>query len=108
MAVLPLGGLKQLGWRWATCGALPAPLAEADVIVMPGQSTWMAVSFKVQMHCPAGAHAQFIVGYLVQGKPASASLPGFPDLSQVPYSGCGTTTAARAPSLAMINWPASR
>jgi hypothetical protein len=68
----------------------------------------MAVSFKVQMHCPAGAHAQFIVGYLVQGKPASASLPGFPDLSQVPYSGCGTTTAARAPSLAMINWPASR
>lgn len=31
-----------------------------------------------------------------------------PDLRQVPYSGCGATTAARAPSLAMINWPASR
>jgi hypothetical protein len=107
-AVLPMGGLSQVSWEWGTCGAIAAPPAQADDILMPGESAWMAVSFKVQMRCPAGAPVQFSVGYLLQGKPAIASLPGFPDLSQVPYSGCGATTAAHAPSLAMINWPASR
>jgi hypothetical protein len=105
-AVLPLGGLSQVTWQWATCGAIAAPPAQADAIVMPGESAWMAVTFTVKEGCPGPLPVGFSVGYLVQGKPATASVPGFPDLSQVPYSGCGTTTAADAPSLAMINWPA--
>jgi hypothetical protein len=107
-AVLPLGGLSQVTWQWATCGAVAAPPAQADAIVMPGESAWMAVTFTVKEACPGPLPVEFNVGYTVQGKPATASLPGFPDLSQVPYSGCGTTTAAAAPSAAMINWPASR
>jgi hypothetical protein len=87
-AVLPMGGLKEVGWQWATCGALPNGLGQAEQILMPGQSTWMTVTFKVQLHCPAAYPVQFSVGYLVQGKSVSVSLPGFPDLSQVPYSGC--------------------
>jgi hypothetical protein len=87
-AVLPLGGLKEVGWQWATCGALPNGLGQADQILMPGQSTWMTVTFKVQPHCPGPYPVQFSVGYLVQGKSVAVSLPGFPDLSQVPYSGC--------------------
>jgi hypothetical protein len=92
-AVLPMGGLKEVGWRWAACGALPNGLGQADQILMPGQSTWMTVTFKVQLHCPAADPVQFSVGYLVQGRSVSVSLPGFPDLSQVPYSGCPRPTA---------------
>ena len=107
-AVLPLGGLSQVAWQWGTCGAIAAPPAQTDDILMPGESAWMAVTFTVKEECPGPLPVEFSVGYLLQGKAAVASLPGFPDLSQVPYSGCGATTAAHAPSLAMINWPASR
>jgi hypothetical protein len=107
-AVLPMGGLSQVTWQWGTCGAIAAPPAQTDDILMPGESAWMAVTFTVKEQCPGPLPVEFSVGYLLQGKPATASLPGFPDLSQVPYSGCGATTAARAPSLALINWPASR
>jgi hypothetical protein len=67
---------------------------------MPGESAWMSVTFAVREECPGPLPVQFSVGYLVQGKPATASLPGFPDLSQVPYSGCGATTAAGVPGAA--------
>ncbi|MGH3210176.1 MAG: hypothetical protein ACRDNO_20720 [Trebonia sp.] len=105
-AVLPLGGLRQVTWQWATCGAIAAPPAQADAILLPGESAWMAVTFTVKNECPGPDPVEFSIGYLEQGKPATASVPGFPDLSEVPYSGCGTTTAAAAPSLALINWPA--
>jgi hypothetical protein len=99
-AVLPMGGLRQVTWQWATCGAVDAPPAQADDFLMPGESAWMSVTFTVKEECPNALPVQFSVGYLVQGKPATASLPGFPDLSQVPYSGCGATTAAGAPGAA--------
>jgi hypothetical protein len=89
-----MGGLSQVTWQWATCGAVDAPPAQAAEILMPGESAWMAVTFTVKEGCPGPLPVQFSVGYIVQGKPATASLPGFPDLSQVPYSGCGATTAA--------------
>jgi len=92
-AVLPMGGLKEVGWQWSPCGALPNGLGQADQILLPGQSTWMTVTFKVQLRCPAAYPVQFSVGYLVQGKSVAVSLPGFPDLSQVPYSGCPRPTA---------------
>jgi hypothetical protein len=31
---------------------------------------------------------EFAVGYTFAGGTATANLPGFPDLGQVPYSGC--------------------
>ena len=92
-AVLPLGGLKQVTWQWATCGAIPARLDQDYDVLLPGQSTWLSATFTVQLRCPAPIPVQFSVGYQVQGKPVTASLPGFPDLSQVPYSGCQPVTA---------------
>ena len=92
-AVLPLGGLRQVTQQWAPCGALPDGLIPAGDILPPGASTWLTVTFQVQVRCPAPAPVQFTVGYLAQGRPAAASLPGFPDLSQVPYSGCPANTA---------------
>jgi hypothetical protein len=92
-AVLPLPGLKQVTWQWATCGAIPAGLAEDYDVLLPGQSTWLSATLEVQVRCPSPVPVQFSVGYLAQGKSATASLPGFPDLSQVPYSGCPPLTS---------------
>lgn len=94
-AVLPLGGLSQVTWQWGTCGAILDGLDEADYIPMlaPGQSTWLTVTFQVQMRCPGPLPVQFSVHYVAQGHTLSASLPGFPDLSQVPYSGCPKTAS---------------
>jgi hypothetical protein len=93
-AVLPLGGLNQVTWQWATCGAIPDGLGQAVIVLMPGQSTWLTATFTVQLHCPGPLPVQFSVGYLVQSHSVTASLPGFPDLSQVPYSGCPPVTAS--------------
>jgi hypothetical protein len=87
-AVLPLGMLRQVSWQWATCGALPDGLGRVNMALMPGQGIWLTVTFKVQAHCPGPAPVQFSVGYLAQGRPVTASLPGFADLSRVRYTGC--------------------
>jgi hypothetical protein len=92
-AVLPMGGLRQVTQQWAPCGALSDRFIQADDILPPGASTWLTITFTVQVRCPAPAPVQFTVGYLAQGHPAAASLPGFSDLSQVPYSGCPANTA---------------
>jgi hypothetical protein len=94
-AVLPLGGLKQVALQWAPCGALPSTLTPgADSIVMPGASAWLTVTFQVKLRCPAAYPVQFTVDFLARGHRATASLPGFPDLSEVPYSGCPANAAA--------------
>jgi hypothetical protein len=94
-AVLPLGGLTQVSWDWTTCGALPQTLAVQGVpILMPGASAWLTMTFSVKLACPAALPVQFTIGYLAAGRPATASLPGFPDLSQVPYTGCPRNSAA--------------
>jgi hypothetical protein len=87
-AVLPLGGLKAISQQWAPCGALPSGPDAAGNSLAPGASTWFAVTFKVLMTCPGPLPVQFTVHYAVQGMATSVSLPGFSDLSHVPYSGC--------------------
>jgi hypothetical protein len=87
-AVLPLGGLTPGTWHWTPCGALPQTLVQAEEILQPGASTWLTMTFTVKGGCPAPLPVLFAVGYLVQGHSATASLPGFPDLGQVPYTGC--------------------
>jgi hypothetical protein len=88
-AVLPLGGLTEVSWRWAPCGAIPQTLAGHEVdILQPGDSTWLTMLFSVQHGCPAPLPVQFTIGYLATGHSVTANLPGFPDLTQVPYTGC--------------------
>jgi hypothetical protein len=95
-AVTPMGALKQVTGEWGPCGALPNGLLQADNVLSPGQSTWLTVTFAVTVHCPGAYPVQFTVGYLVQGHRHTASLPGFPDLGQVPYSGCAASVGAAA------------
>ncbi|HEX9039536.1 MAG TPA: hypothetical protein VF838_00770 [Trebonia sp.] len=87
-AVLPLGGLTQGTWHWMACGAIPQSLAAQVEILQPGASTWLTMTFNVLAACPAPYPVQFTIGYLAQGRAGTARLPGFPDLSQVPYTGC--------------------
>jgi hypothetical protein len=84
--VLPLGGLKWISQQWAPCSTLPT--GQDPAVLTPGASTWFSVTFEVLVRCPGPLPVQFMVSYLVNGQQATVSLPGFPDLGQVPYTGC--------------------
>jgi hypothetical protein len=103
-AVLPMGGLREVTYQWGTCGALAGGLSQGAELVMllPGESTWLSATFKVQGGCPAPLPVQFSVGYQVQGHSVTASLPGFPDLGQVPYTGCPSAGASTSVSSARL------
>jgi hypothetical protein len=88
-AVLPLGGLTAGAWHWTPCGALPQALAaQGDEILQPGASTWLTMTFTVKVGCPGPLPVQFAIGYVAPGYAGTATLAGFPDLAQVPYTGC--------------------
>ncbi len=84
--VLPLGGLRAISQQWAPCGAIG--VGQGPASLGPGDSTWFSVTFHVLVGCPGPLPVQFTVDYSSAGVSAAASLPGFPDLSQVPYTGC--------------------
>jgi hypothetical protein len=84
--VFPLSGLKVVSQQWAPCGAIGA--VQGPVILGPGDSTWLSVTVQVLVACPAPLPVQFTVGYTYAGEAATVNQPGFPDLGQVPYTGC--------------------
>jgi hypothetical protein len=84
--VLPLSGLKVVSQQWAPCGAIGA--VQVPDTLGPGDSTWLSVTIQVLVACPAPIPVQFAVGYTYAGEAATANLPGFPDLGDVPYTGC--------------------
>jgi hypothetical protein len=84
--VLPLGGLKWISQQWAPCSTLPT--GQDPAVLTPGASTWFSVTFDVLVRCPGPLPVQFTVDYMQDGRAAATSLPGFPDLGQVPYTGC--------------------
>ena len=90
--VLPLGGLRVTSQAWGPCGELRASGAAPGSIRPPtlvrGASSWFTVTFKVLVTCPQPLPVQFTLDYGQQGRAAAIRLPGFPDLGQVPYSGC--------------------
>ena len=84
--VLPLGGLRVISQQWAPCGAHNA--GQVPAVLGPGNSTWFSLTFQVLVKCPGPLPVQFTVHYTTAGDSAAVNLPGFPDLSQVPYTGC--------------------
>jgi hypothetical protein len=89
---LPLGGLRLTSQAWGPCGELPATGEVPGNLLPPtlgqGASSWFTVTFQVLVRCPQPLPVQFTLDYDQQGRPAAIRLPGFPDLGQVPYSGC--------------------
>jgi hypothetical protein len=89
--VLPLRGLRVISQGWGPCGQLPTGEASGSILppTLPrGASSWFTVTFQVLVRCPQPLPVQFTLDYDQQGRPAAIRLPGFPDLGQVPYSGC--------------------
>jgi hypothetical protein len=90
--VLPLGGLRETSQAWGPCGELPgAPDAPGNALpptLGPGASTWFTVTFQVLVRCPQPLPVQFVLDFEQGGRLAAMPLPGFPDLTQVRYSGC--------------------
>jgi hypothetical protein len=85
-AKLPLGGLRAISQRWAPCGAFET--GQDPTSLGPGDSAWFSVTFQVLVRCPQAFPVWFTVGYRAAGQDATTRVPGFPDLGQVPYTGC--------------------
>jgi hypothetical protein len=85
--LLPLGGMKAIALTWGPCGELPGEPSE-DQTLTSGNSLWFTVTFQVLVACPGPLPVQFAIGYSQKGERAASTVPGFPDLSQVHYSGC--------------------
>lgn len=86
--VLPMGGLSAVSQQWAPCGTLPTGQDQPGGRLASGASTWFTITFKVLLGCPRPLPVQFTVDYDWHGQRATASLPGFVDLGEVPYTGC--------------------
>jgi hypothetical protein len=110
--ILPSGGLRLASQQWAPCGALSSTWQAADggmivliksstgvvevgsatpggAAVLPSNGTaWLSATFQVLEACPSKLPVQFSVSYQQNGRTHTAQLAGFPDLEQVPYTGC--------------------
>jgi hypothetical protein len=110
--VLPSGGLRLASEQWAPCGALSPSWQAADggmvvlvrsstgvvevgsgtpgdAAVLPSNGTaWLSATFQVLVACPSTLPVQFSVSYQQDGHTHTTELAGFPDLEQVPYTGC--------------------
>ena len=110
--VLPRGGLRLVSKQWAPCGALSPSWRAADggMIVFiqsstgvveagsatpagaaalpPNGTAWLSATFRVLVACPSPLPVKFSVSYQENGRMDTAQLAGFPDLTQVAYSGC--------------------
>ena len=109
---LPLGGLRLVSQQWAPCGALSSSWQAPDggmivsvnsstgvvevgsttpggaAVLPPNGTAWLSATFRVLVACPNPLPVQFSVSYRENGRTAAAQLAGFPDLGQVPYTGC--------------------
>jgi len=95
--VLPLGGLQAVSQAWGACGQLAGGFAPAGNVLPAGGTVWFTVTFRVLVACPGPDPVQFAVTFAPlhpspPGFVVTSRLPGFVDLSQVPYSGCPAVT----------------
>jgi len=87
-ADLPMGGLVPVARGWGTCGELPSDIPEPNTALPPGGSAWFTATFRVLVRCPGPLPVGFTLRYQMDDQQYTAQLPGFSDLSQVPYAGC--------------------
>jgi hypothetical protein len=91
-AVLPLSGLRATVSTWGSCGQLRASQSGDDYPLPAGATAWLAVTFDILVPCPGSRPVRFRVNYTQVGESATADLPGFADLGDVPY------TSAKCPN----------
>lgn len=89
---LPLGGLRQLDAALGSCGALAAARATGYRLA-PDATAWVTATFEVLESCPGPIPVTFVLAYEQAGRVDNAALPEFPDLGDVPYSGCSPSAS---------------
>ena len=90
LPILPLGGLRTGQTGVATsCGQLAPISAITEVVLDPGQRTWLIGDFDVTRDgCPSPLPVQMQVSYSQAGAKQVVRLTGFKDLTQVRFEGC--------------------
>jgi hypothetical protein len=91
--VLPLGGLRTRRISTGECGRLggPGPDEVVGYNVAANASVWINITMDVLVPCPAPLPVQLRIRTTQSGLTATTDLSPFPDLGQVPYSGCPTS-----------------
>jgi hypothetical protein len=90
-SVVRSDALRQIGAQLATCGSVRIPGGAPLRTIANDTTAWFTLTFAVKVRCPARYSVLFIMGYASSGMLTSTSsmyFDGFPDLSNVPYSGC--------------------
>jgi hypothetical protein len=84
--VFPMGGLRTVDAAVGHCSVPGVPVP--DYWLAPGGTTWLRITVDVLVGCPQPLPVHYQVDYAVDGSPSSVTLPSFPDLANVHYSGC--------------------
>ncbi len=81
--------LRSIGSIRGPCGQLPgADHGITGYHLAVGASVWLTVTVDVLAGCPAALHLTILLDYSANGHTATAMLADFPDLGDVPYTGC--------------------
>lgn len=81
--------LRPVGSARGACGELHgADDSITGYHLAVGASIWITVTVDVLTDCPAALHATILLDYSRNGHTASTMLGDFPDLADVPYTGC--------------------
>ena len=89
--ILPGSGGLQAGTpRVGVCGQAGSLRRPAGDQVPAHSEVWLVTWFRVLVPCPVPYPVQFSLRYGRDGQHHSVLLTPFPDLGQVPYSGCAT------------------
>jgi hypothetical protein len=93
-SVVRSDGLRQVGADLTTCGSVRIPGGAPLRTIANDTTAWITLTFAVKVKCPARYSVLFIMGYENSGAPTPYSMyfDGFPDLTNVPYSGCRQPT----------------
>ena len=81
--------LRPVGSVRGPCGQLPGVDNSIAGYHLPvGASVWLTVTVDVLTGCPAALHLTILLDYTQNGLIRTAMLADFPDLGDVPYTGC--------------------
>jgi hypothetical protein len=89
VTVDPLRDLRPIAARTGACGQDSGTHVAFDPAAVPaGAATWVNVTVRVLVRCPAPDPVEFVIHYGQGEHTGVTDLAGFVDLGNVPYAGC--------------------
>jgi hypothetical protein len=87
-SAFPLGGLRETAQTQGTCGQLDRPTPVAGFQLAAGATTWLSVTYSVEVDCPKPSPVSYTLVVAQSGHDVTINPGGFADLGGVTYSGC--------------------